>query len=182
MPGSDQTGRAGEHFVAGELNRRGSYASPFSGTVPGIDIVATDENQQSMAYIQVKTKRGPGGSWQVSLKDGWRFPKDLSCLCLHHCDQHPTAPPIEDIPIVETKDDHYWVFVDLARKAYTVVPDHVVREDLIRQSFLGYLQQKGGTRPGNHHASMHNIIQEKQVRTWEGRWSVLGLGLDDERG
>ena len=71
MPGFDRTGRAG----AGELNRRGSYASPFSGNVPGIDIVATDENQQSMAYIQVKTKRGPGGSWQVSLRNGWRFPR-----------------------------------------------------------------------------------------------------------
>ena len=60
MPGrgTDKVGRAGEHYVAAELNRRGAYASPFSGNVPGIDIVATDDDMKRMAYIQVKTKRG----------------------------------------------------------------------------------------------------------------------------
>ena len=30
---SDRIGRAGEHYVAAELNRRGAYAAPFSGNV-----------------------------------------------------------------------------------------------------------------------------------------------------
>ena len=135
-----------------------------------------------MAYLQVKTKREPGGHWQLSLKNGWRLPPDLSCLCTDHCDQHPTAPPIGEYPIVEAKDDHYWVFVDLAKKNYVVVPDHEVREHYIRQPFVSYLERSGGTRPGRNHQSLHSIIQERQISAWEGRWSVLELGLDDEKG
>ena len=55
---TDNIGRAGEHYVAAELNRRGAYASPFSGNVPGIDIVATDQDRQQMAYIQVNQTSG----------------------------------------------------------------------------------------------------------------------------
>ena len=67
---TDNIGRAGEHYVAAKLNRRGAYASPFSGNVPGIDIIATDDDQNRMAYIQVKTKRGRG-NWHMSLNHGW---------------------------------------------------------------------------------------------------------------
>ena len=67
--GTDKVGRAGEHYVAAELNRRGAYASPFSGNVPGIDIVATDDDQKCTAYIQVKTKRDHG-KWHMSLNHG----------------------------------------------------------------------------------------------------------------
>ena len=54
----DMRGRAGEHFVAAELNRRGAYASPWAGNLPGIDIVAMNAEQDARAYIQVKTKGG----------------------------------------------------------------------------------------------------------------------------
>ena len=67
---TDTIGRAGEHYVAAELNRRGVYASPFSGNVPGIDIVATDHLRERMVYIQVKTKR-TAGNWHMSLGHGW---------------------------------------------------------------------------------------------------------------
>ena len=81
---TDKIGRAGEHYVAAELNRRGAHASPFSGNVPEIDIVATDDDGKRIAHIQVKTKRSPG-NWHMGLKHGWASitlggcPKDSSC-------------------------------------------------------------------------------------------------------
>lgn len=38
---NQQTGRAGEHFVAAELNRRGAYAVTFAGNMPKIDVMAS---------------------------------------------------------------------------------------------------------------------------------------------
>ena len=81
---TDTIGRAGEHYVAAELNRRGAYASPFSGNVPGIDIVATDRRQERTLFIQVKTKRK--GNWPLSLAHGWEIPTpNPVCLCLGTC-------------------------------------------------------------------------------------------------
>ena len=81
-------GRAGEHYVAAEINRRGGYAAPFAGNVPAIDILATDSKAEKVAYIQVKTK-SPRSNWQVSLKQGWRTitgdcPGDGSCKDRDH--------------------------------------------------------------------------------------------------
>ena len=180
MARTDRIGRAGEHLVAGELNRRGAYASPFSGNVPGIDIVATDETQQHMAYIQVKTKTG-SNRWPISQRAGWHFPKGLPCIRTQHCAEHPTAQRLWDIPIVEAKDGHFWVFVDLDRNSYAIVPDSVVREHLIRQPFIEYLEKNGGTRPGANHGSQYGLIFENQVADWVGNWSVLPMRLDDDR-
>lgn len=41
-PNPQQVARAGEHFVAAELHRRGAYAVTFAGNMPDIDILASD--------------------------------------------------------------------------------------------------------------------------------------------
>ena len=51
------TGQIGEHLVTAELGRRGIIATPFSGNVPDIDIVAYANKKTT--HIQVKTiKKG----------------------------------------------------------------------------------------------------------------------------
>jgi hypothetical protein len=52
-PKVQQTGRAGEYYVAAELNRRGAYAVTFAGNMP---------------MIQVKTRRK--GTWHSNNKEG----------------------------------------------------------------------------------------------------------------
>ena len=52
-----QTARAGEHYVAAELNRRGAYAVTFAGNMPKIDILASDIGQKRTVQVQVKTRR-----------------------------------------------------------------------------------------------------------------------------
>ena len=194
MAQTDKIGRAGEHFVAAELNRRGAYASPFSGSVPGIDIVATDDHQERMTYIQVKTKRKTNQSWTVSLRYAWNIPNDVGgCLCLEACDasrcanasvrvrthpHHPNATNLLTLQEVQGKKDHYWVFISLEELQYWIVPDDTVRS-MIRHVHIEYLRERGGHRPGSKHDSLHNVIWANWLSSWHGRWDTLGLGLEE---
>ena len=143
---TDTIGRAGEHYVAAELNRQGAYASTFSGNVPGIDIVATDHDRENVAYIQVKTKRQPG-NWQVGLQHGWSKITPSECSETGNCPKECTPKLEEPIP---GKLHHYWVFVSLPKdggQRYYVIPDAVVRQQLIRERHQAYLDEHGGQRP-----------------------------------
>ena len=163
-----KVGRAGEHYVAAELCRRGAYASPFSGNVPGIDILATDDRQEHVAYIQVKTKQSAKQRWSVSLNHAWNIPKGAKCLCLDTCNaalcaeassKVPTHPHHHDatslltLPEIKGKPNHYWVFVSLEEMQYWIVLDDIVRGKMIRQPHIKYLQERGGHRPGSKHDS-----------------------------
>jgi len=53
--GNKLTGQIGEYLVTAELGRRGIIATPFSGNVPEIDIVAYANKKTG--HIQVKTVR-----------------------------------------------------------------------------------------------------------------------------
>jgi len=65
---NQQVARAGEHFVAAELNKRGAYAVTFAGNMPKIDLLACNADQSRTVQIQVKTKKG-GRSWHSSIVD-----------------------------------------------------------------------------------------------------------------
>ncbi len=66
---NQQTARAGEYFVAAELNKRGAFAVTFAGNMPKIDLIACNQNQSRTVHIQVKTKRG-GKTWHSSTVEG----------------------------------------------------------------------------------------------------------------
>ena len=177
--GNDKIGRAGEHYVAAELNRRGAYASPFSGNVPDIDIVAMDDGRESVAFIQVKTRAR--GNWQIGLKNGWaKFtphgcPKDGSCK--EDCRPKLCEP-------IYGKENHYWVFVSLKAgggQQYYIVPDDDVRRILIRDKHLAYLDKHSGQRPGKNHDSDHHSFTDKALEPWKDQWDTLGLWQESEQ-
>ena len=180
---SDMTGRAGEHYVAAEINRRGAYASPFSGNVPGIDVVAADHSGKRTVYIQVKTARR-GSRWHVSVKHGWEITEPGKCLALGRCDPSGCKSDHEhhwdDVFDLEKATeipgtlDHYWVFVSLEKLEYWIVPDAVVRAQL-RARFRKYLTEKFGHRPGRNHASQNNMVVESELTKWKGAWDELGI-------
>ncbi len=58
------TGQIGEHLVTAELGRRGILATPFSGNVPEIDILAYANN--ITGHIQVKAINKT--SWQFDVR------------------------------------------------------------------------------------------------------------------
>ena len=172
--GTDTIGRAGEHYVAAELNRRGAYVSPFSGNVPGIDIVATDDNCEHMIYIQVKTKR-EGGNWQIGLQHGWAKITPSGCPGDGNCPK--TCTPLLE-GCIAGKPNHYWVFVSLLKdggQQYYIVPDDDVRDRLIRERHLAYLSEHGGQRPGKKHDSLHHSFKDEDLQPWNNAWDSLGL-------
>ena len=176
--GTDMIGRAGEHYVAAELNRRGAYASPFSGNVPGIDVVATDGDKSRMAYIQVKTKRAHS-NWQIGLQHGWTKITPAGCPGDGSCKQsRQTCTPLLEEPI-PGKPYHFWVFVSLTSdggQRYYVVEDDQVRGHLVRELHLAYLEERGGQRPGMKHDSLHHSFKDEDLNDWKDRWDILGLG------
>ena len=194
---TDMLGRAGEHFVAAELNRRGVYASPWAGNLPGIDIVAMDGAKEKTAYIQVKAKTG--GDWQGSyIRYGWDLSKvkktphagEYECFSLYgKCQKHASVKlGSDDAPPLDGTDGHYWVFVDMgdSKVAYWVVPDVIVRQmmrdktnDFLEKSRQRYPDNEGH-RPRAHYAQ-HSVFAEDDLRAYKGKWSKIGLkGLEDD--
>jgi Holliday junction resolvase-like predicted endonuclease len=147
---NQQTGRAGEYFVAAELSRRGAYAVTFAGNMPRIDILASNVDRSRTVSLQVKTRRA--GNWQTSIDEGKR------------CRQREN-------------ETHFWVFVDLvdppACPVYYVVPCWWIRRSIYREHHA-YLARKGGVRSVNP-ASKHHSITAKRIREWKDRWDLLGL-------
>ncbi|MBL7177102.1 MAG: hypothetical protein ISS66_14855 [Desulfobacteraceae bacterium] len=139
-----QTARAGEHFVAAELNRRGVYAVTFAGNMPKIDILASNTDQTRTVSIQVKTRRS--GTWQTSTTEGRR--------CKRPSDQ-----------------TNFWIFVDIEKAdqppGYYIVPEWWIRND-IYNSHEAYLKKHGGKRKFNP-KSTHHSIYIKRIEQWKDR-------------
>ena len=148
---NQQTARAGEQFVAAELNKRGAFAVTFAGNMPKIDLMACNQDQSRTIHIQVKTKRG-GRSWHASIVG-----------CAH---MQPTPD-----------ETTFWIFVDLgevdAAPRYWVVPDWWMRDN-IHSAHQAYLNRHGGMRARNPD-STHHAIDEGRLDQWQGRWDVLGI-------
>jgi hypothetical protein len=159
IPNKQQVARAGELFVAAELNRRGAYAVTFAGNMPETDIVASDKEQTRTVALQVKTKRT--GTWQATVRD-WT-----------------TRLP-------EVADLRYWIFVDLkpvfrtvgtddptAMPWFYVVPEKWIHEDIDR-AYGNYLARHGGVR-AQIPLSKHHSIAPNRIAEWYARWDILQI-------
>jgi hypothetical protein len=150
-PNTQQVSRAGEHFVAAELHRRGAYAVTFAGNMPRIDILATNSEQTRTAAIQVKTMTA--GAWQTSITRG-----------------REREEPTEE-------DTHFWIFVELkeppAQPDFYVVPEWWIEND-IHRAHGEYLGKHGGQRAMTKD-STHHAIKRSRIEQWRGRWDLLGL-------
>lgn len=148
---NQQIARAGEYFVAAELNKRGAFAVTFAGNMPKVDLIACNQDQSRTIHIQVKTKRG-GRTWHSSI---------VGC--------EPMEPPADET--------NYWVFIDLgdlrASPRHWVVPDWWIRDDIYK-AHMAYLERHGGKRPRNPD-STHHSIAESRLKEWEERWDILGI-------
>lgn len=148
------TQRAGEHFVAAEINRRGAVATPFSGNMPGIDIIAFDRTRSREIYVQVKTKTKSKFIWHMRVPESKAArPKD---------------------------EKEFYVFVDLgtgaaASPGYWIAPRWWVR-NMMYDSHHAWIKKLGGARPRNAE-SKHSAIKENHLAEWKDRWDVLQIGL-----
>jgi len=148
---SDQVGRAGEYLVAAEVLRRGGYAVTFSGNMPFIDVLASDQDHARRAVIQVKTKGIRSGTWQTTNEQKQRR-------------EHLTD-----------FSERFWVLVSLTSDGadYYVVPEEWMLND-IDHRYGKYLRQHGGARPRTA-GSRHYAIKPGHVEEWRERWDMLGI-------
>lgn len=170
-------GAAGEHHVLSQLLRRGWIAALAPDGAPNMDILVTDENNQRLCAIQVKTRRDIGHD------KGWHM-----------------KPKHEEMIVC----DLYYVFVDVGKgpsdqTTCYVLPSRVVA-DCIRLCHKVWLDTPGrGGRPHKDsnvrrlrpdYSSIKPISKDgkeivDQYRSgWLDRyrenWSILGLPEADE--
>jgi hypothetical protein len=148
---NQQVARAGEYFVAAELNKRRAFAVTFAGNMPRIDIIACNEDQSRTVHIQVKTKRG-GRNWHSSIVGS------------------QAMEPPED-------ETNFWIFVDLGGvnecPRFWIVPDYWIRDNIYK-THQAYLDRHGGSRARNPN-STHHSIHERRLEAWRDRWDILGI-------
>ncbi len=147
---NQQTARAGEYYVAAELNRRGAYAVTFAGNMPKIDILASDAKQNRTVSVQVKTRRS--GTWQCSTTDGEKCKRN----------NNETA---------------FWIFVDLSKDKnppdFYVVPDWWMRNN-IHETHKAYLEKHSGKR-ALLPRSTHHAVDHRRLEKWKDRWDILKI-------
>lgn len=158
-PNPQQVARAGELFVAAELNRRGAYAVTFAGNMPEIDILASDQGQTRTVALQVKTKRT--GTWQTTVKEWTQRQPRVAGL-------------------------RFWVLVDLKPSfrtegdtestlmpSFYIIPERWMQQDIDR-AHGNYLARHGGQRAVNP-LSKHHAIAPNRLSEWFERWDILKI-------
>ena len=139
-PTPQQVGRAGELFVAAELNRRGVLATLYLINTPRVDVVASSPVTSKTIAIQVKTKGPQSRAWQGNIS---RIKEE----------------------VCGAADTDFIIFVSL--NSLDGVPDYYVCN--LREFAQKHLEQhnkwlmsKGGLRPRNKN-STHTSIQLSEV-------------------
>ena len=146
------TGQIGEHLVTAELGRLGIIATPFSGNVPDIDILAYANGVTG--HIQVKAMNGV--SWQFDVR------KFLN------------------VTLTPKRQSVRGINNDLDRKiicVFVVVGD-ALGEDEFYIFRMGWLQDyfkeryMGRTLPKNI-KSFHCAIWEKDLKRHRNKWRLI---------
>ena len=113
-------GAAGEYYVLSQLLRRGWIAALAPDGAPNMDILVTDENNEKLCAIQVKTRRDIGSD------KGW-----------HMKAKHETM----------VADDLFYVFVDVGKRPSDPTVSHILPSravaDCLRDTHRVWLNTPG---------------------------------------
>ena len=152
------TKQIGEYLVAAELCRRGLIATTFTGNVPDFDIIATNDNFETIP-IQVKT------IW----KGGWQFDArkfaniDIDSGIQRVIDK--ISLPNPDLICVFVRlfaqgNDEFYIFrlSDL--------------QEIIFESYSQYMTRTMGKRPRNID-STHAAINPKDIERFKNNWNLI---------
>ena len=146
------TGQIGEHLVVAELGRRTIIATPFSGNVPDIDVVAYANKKST--HIQVKAINGP--SWQFNIR------KFLDVELADECQ------------VVRGKNKHLdrkllCVFLSLGDSLGSDI-FYIFRQGWLQTYFLRTYE---GRKPPKNIKSFHCAIWKKDMEKHIDRWKLI---------
>ena len=157
-------GQVGEFLVCAELGRRlGLIATPFSGNVPGYDIIATNERGAS-TLIQVKANNG-GETWQLS---GDKY-LDIRFDPKTNRQTIDGRTPLSDpgticvflwLSPIRTAADRFFI---LTRQEF---------QTIVHAHYTANLERHGGKRP-KAPESRHTAISIAELERFEDNWQLI---------
>jgi len=142
----------GEYLVAAELGRRGWVATTFTGSLPGFDLLAINEDGR-IIEVQVKTLRT--GTWQL---DAGQYIEVVL-----EKDVQRVAGPL----VIKTAG-RVFAFVRIADNApdeYYLCTLHDLQQLLLRT-------YRAGKRPKNPR-TLHHSLPPKDLAQFKDNWAVL---------
>jgi len=153
------TKQVGEYLVAAELSRIGFISTPFAGSVPHYDILATNESGRIIA-VQVKAIRGQ--SWQFDLRK-------FAAVRLDGKRQIVEGANPEPYP-------RLWCVLVALGDARSEDRFYVLRWkqlcDIIVRKHRAYLHKHGGVRP-KRHDSYHTALKTEDLEPHRGKWDPI---------
>lgn len=158
------SGQIGEHLVSAALGLQGYYAAPFSGNVPGFDLVATNAETHKSLPVQVKTSRG-GSAVSITSIDKWA---DVSI-------DDQGRQNVERLKKLD-HPDLIWIICAIENGDFRAARFYITTASQIQEkviaSYRSMLEKHNGRRPRNPH-SKHCAIWPSDVAEFEDNWEVI---------
>lgn len=157
-------GQVGEFLVCAELGREhGLIATPFSGNVPGFDVIATNERGVSVP-IEVKTNNG-GNAWQLGAEKylDIRFDPVTNGQKIHG------RKRLEDPNTIYV---FVWLSRDRALRDRFFVLTRREFQRVVHRHYAANLRAHGGKRP-KVPDTRHTAISVAEFEKFENNWKLI---------
>jgi hypothetical protein len=158
-----RTRQIGEYLVAIKLMEHGWYATTFTGNMPLFDIIATNDESETV-IVQVKAKRR--GDWQLDMKKFVEIKFDVN--------------GVQAIgELIRLPSNLYYVLVkldsDIMRSTFYVVPSQHFQSYLVKR-YQKWLEEISGRRtdnPKSTHSALGEWEVDKYLKDYENNWSII---------
>lgn len=151
-------GQIGEHLVVAELGRLGIVATPFSGNVPDIDLLAYKDGKS--LPLQIKANRKGSISVDARRYLNIAFNGDVQTV------------------VGKSKDvDRNLIFIlvsignQLGEDRFFIYKQGFL-QDLIYDRYKAFLSKHGGIRPKNP-KSTHSAYSKSDLQGSENNWGII---------
>jgi hypothetical protein len=157
------TGQIGEQLVSAMLGTKGYYATPFSGNVPGFDLIATNSKTFKSIPVQVKTSK-------TDTLIHSRITHWVEVELTEDGKQILGKPAKLDYP------DMVWIMVtirddDITTARFFIATAHQIQNTMIEE-YRNFLAKNDGGRPRSPE-SLHCALFIKDLEQFENRWEVI---------
>ena len=165
-------GAAGEYHVLSHLLRRGWIAALAPDGAPNMDILVTDENNEKLCAIQVKTRRdiGRDRGWHMKAKHETLIAEDLFYVFVD-VGKHPSDTTVCHIlpsgVVADCIRDTHQVWLETPGKGGKPHQDSTMRRLLPDYSRIKPIKESGRTTINRYRAGWLDSYRED--------WGALGL-------
>ena len=165
-------GAAGEYHVLSQLLRRGWIAALAPEGAPNMDILVTDENNEKLCAIQVKTRRDIGSDrgWHMKPRHERIVADDLFYVFVD-VGKHPSDPTVLYIlrssVVADCIQRCHRVWLDTPGKGGRLRKDSNVRRLLPDHSNIKPVTEEG--------TNVINQYGPGWLEPYRENWSILGL-------